>query len=221
MPRTRAKAKTGGPGRGKYDRAKSLEERREERYRRLIAAAGDAFAEKGFKGTTIADIVAKAGVSRQTFYEHFDDTDDCLLKVYSAGIDRLFSDAEQMLGAIEDPIERLKVGIAGYLSNMGSNARLAKVLNREIFGVGHEYAALRDVAYGRWVSLIMKGAADAHAAGILQRPPDELTCYALVGGMEQVALRYIDRGEEEKILEASPVLVALVLGAFGAKAVER
>ncbi len=211
----RAEDPGAGPGRGKYDRGKTREARRAERYERLIRAAGEVFADKGFASTTVADIVARAGVSRQTFYEHFEDTQNALIKVYDHGIKKVFRDAERDLRGIRDPIERLKLGIAGYLANMGRNARLALVFNREIFGAGHEYARLRDASYGRWVALITEGVAEAYAEGVLTRPPDELTAYTLVGGMEQVALRYIDRGEEDRILEAAPVLVALVIRAFG------
>jgi AcrR family transcriptional regulator len=46
---------------------------------RMIAATVAALAEHGYKGTSVARIVAYAGVSRTTFDEHFDDRDDCVL----------------------------------------------------------------------------------------------------------------------------------------------
>jgi len=45
---------------------------------RILIAMADACAAKGFGATTIADICKPAGVSRATFYELFEDKEDCL-----------------------------------------------------------------------------------------------------------------------------------------------
>ncbi len=213
-----ARRRARGPGRGRYDRALTSDERRAERHQRLLSAAAEAFADKGYAGAAITDVVALAGVSRQTFYEHFDGMLDALVQVYDHAIKSVFANAERTLRVIDDPIERLKVGIGGYLAMMGNNAALTLVLNREILAAGREYIARREAAYTRWVTIIMEGVAEAHARGLVRKPPDELTAYTLVGGMENVALRYVDRGEEARIHEAAPRLVELVLRAFDAPA---
>ena len=52
------------------------EETREKQRRRLVKAAISVFAEKGFAATTIADIVKTARVSKQAFYEIFENKDN-------------------------------------------------------------------------------------------------------------------------------------------------
>ncbi len=49
---------------------------------RLIAGLAEAVAEKGYGGTTIADITRHAAVSRRTFYEHFDCKDECFVAAF-------------------------------------------------------------------------------------------------------------------------------------------
>lgn len=46
---------------------------------RILNSMARACASKGYAATTIADIVEPAGVSRATFYELFNDKEDCLL----------------------------------------------------------------------------------------------------------------------------------------------
>ena len=46
---------------------------------RMIAAMAETVAAKGYAATTVADVVARAGVSRKTFYEHFADREECFL----------------------------------------------------------------------------------------------------------------------------------------------
>jgi enolase len=64
------------PGRGKYDRTRSPDERQKDQLRRLLDAAAHVFAEKGWAEATVETIVTRAGMSRRTFYEHFDDLKD-------------------------------------------------------------------------------------------------------------------------------------------------
>src|SRR3954447_24211790 len=53
---------------------------------RLLDAMAEAVAQHGYGATTVAHVVALAGVSRKTFYEHFADKEDCFLALYDAGI---------------------------------------------------------------------------------------------------------------------------------------
>ena len=49
---------------------------------RLALAMIDAVAEDGYRATRVADVIARAGVSRKTFYEQFDNKQDCLLATF-------------------------------------------------------------------------------------------------------------------------------------------
>src|SRR5829696_2746533 len=48
---------------------------------RLIEALGRAVAEKGYAAATIDDVVSGAGVSKKTFYEHFQDKEACFVRL--------------------------------------------------------------------------------------------------------------------------------------------
>src|SRR3954447_26019152 len=56
---------------------------------RLLSAMAAALAANTDGGTTVADVVAGAGVSRTTFNEHFRDKEDCFLAAFDAGCDQL------------------------------------------------------------------------------------------------------------------------------------
>jgi AcrR family transcriptional regulator len=54
-------------GRGAFSRARKTENRQ-----RLIEAAGQVFERRGYTSASVDDIARAAGVSRQTFYRHFE-----------------------------------------------------------------------------------------------------------------------------------------------------
>ena len=65
------------PSRGCYDRALSRQARQAEQRERLVAWIGETYRAKG-EHATINDIVAAAGVGRNTFYEYFDGLEHAL-----------------------------------------------------------------------------------------------------------------------------------------------
>jgi AcrR family transcriptional regulator/DNA-binding MarR family transcriptional regulator len=82
---------------------------------RILAAMVDVTAERGVGNVTVAHVVARSGVSRRTFYELFEDREDCLL---AACEDALVRIAAVVLPAYEAPSrwrEKLRAGLAALL----------------------------------------------------------------------------------------------------------
>ena len=56
---------------------------------RLLEAVTEVVAERGYEGASVAHVIAAAGVSRKTFYEHFADKEACFLAAYDVLSSRL------------------------------------------------------------------------------------------------------------------------------------
>jgi AcrR family transcriptional regulator len=56
---------------------------------RLLEALVELIDERGWAGVRIAELVARAGVSRRSFYEHFKNKEECLLAAFDASVQRL------------------------------------------------------------------------------------------------------------------------------------
>src|SRR3954467_9696688 len=92
------------PGRGKYDRTRTPDEREKEQLARLLDAAGHVFAEVGWADATVEAIVSRAGMSRRTFYEHFEDLGECLRVFHQKATRRAFRAVEMAVAnAPESP----------------------------------------------------------------------------------------------------------------------
>ncbi|MBX3204823.1 MAG: TetR/AcrR family transcriptional regulator [Labilithrix sp.] len=205
------------PGRGKYDRSRSAGERHKEQLGRLLDAAGHVFAETGWADATVEAIVNRAGMSRRTFYEHFDDLKDCLLTFHQKATRRAFRAVEMAVTNADTsrPGEMLNLGVQGFLGGIAMFPHVARVIFRVVRAAGPEFEAAHEQMIGRFVRLVQDGVARAHKLGRTAIPPDELRTFALVSGMEAVAMRYVMRGEEEKAMEAAPILIDMVQRTFG------
>ena len=204
------------PGRGKYDRTRSSDEREKEQLSRLLEAAGLVFSEVGWADATVEAIVSRAGMSRRTFYEHFADLRDCLRIFHQKATRRAFRAVEMAVAsAPESPGDRLRMGIAGFLGGIVAFPHVARVLFRVVRSAGPEFEAVHEEMINRFAKLFFDGLAHAHAIGRMAVPPDELRVFAVVSAMEAVAMRYVMRGEEAKAMDAAPVFVDMVERTFG------
>lgn len=206
------------PGRGKYDRSRSPDERQKDQQRRLLDAAGHVFAEMGWADATVEAIVNRAGMSRRTFYEHFDDLKECLLVLHQKVSKVSFRAVESSVHAQVDPADKLTMGITSFLGGIAMFPHMARVMFRVVRSAGPEFEAVHEQMMARFTKLVLDGVTTSfHTGGKGKAPADgqiELRVFALVSGMEAVAMRYVLRGEEAKALEAAPVLIDMVQKTF-------
>jgi AcrR family transcriptional regulator len=101
------------PGRGCYDRSQTRQQRQAEQRDRLMAALA-ALVTSGAE-PTVAGIVARAGVGRNTFYEYFDDVAHALRVLKQRAVRELASAIEESLRSARGPLERLRAATQGWL----------------------------------------------------------------------------------------------------------
>ena len=95
---------------------------------RMFHAMTRAVSEKGYAKVTVADVVAIAGMSRRTFYEHFKDVEDCFVAAYDAATRALLAEVESAVRSnpFEDWHDRFEVSIAAYLRGLASDPYMAR-----------------------------------------------------------------------------------------------
>jgi AcrR family transcriptional regulator len=103
---------------------------------RILVAMADVVAKRGYQNTTIEHIVKRAAVSRATFYEHFENLEDCLLTVFGTAE----TEARRRIlaaTATEDRwTDKVRVGIAAHLDHIVSEPALARVVIVESMTAG-------------------------------------------------------------------------------------
>lgn len=88
----------------------SLRERNKARARSEIASAAlRLFAERGFEGVTVDEIVAAAGVSRRTFFRYFETKEDALLADYPELNIRLTECLDAT--GVHEPLDAVRAGL--------------------------------------------------------------------------------------------------------------
>jgi AcrR family transcriptional regulator len=121
---------------------------------RIMVAFTELIAARGYAPVTVADIVARAGVSREAFYDCFDDKDDCAIAGYDRFIEVLLTRVAEGLAASDDRTEWVASTIEAYLGTLQTDIVVAKAFQLEMDAAGAEARKRRREALGRFADVI-------------------------------------------------------------------
>ena len=111
------------------------------------------------------DVIARAGVSRKTFYEHFDNKEECFLAAYDAGVASMLDAIGDAIDAAAPALARSRSrarGTARYLETLAANPAFARTFLVEVSAAGPAALERRARAHERFAALL---ATSARAAG--------------------------------------------------------
>jgi AcrR family transcriptional regulator len=103
---------------------------------RLYEATIKAINERGFVATTISDLVAGAGVSRRSFYEHFENKEECLLATYDALIERLTARIAETFDPQADWVEQIDAFVRALFEASSDRPDAARLVSVEMGAAG-------------------------------------------------------------------------------------
>ena len=186
---------------------------------RLVGALIELVAERGAAGVSVARIVARSGVSRRTFYEHFADRESCFLAALDRGIERA---GESVIPAYQAPgkwRERIRASLGGLLEFVDAEPQTAYLCFVGALGSGGRVLERRTAIVEALVDAVDEG---RHEAGA-KRPPDRLLAEGLVGAVLAVIhMRLQGSQEGEPFIDLlNPLMRMIVLPYIGAAAAAR
>lgn len=109
-----------------------------ERKSRIMAAAADLVARKGFHAVSIAEIGAAAGITGSGIYRHFESKSAVLVALFDRVIDELLRDEQEILNTTDDLGQALDLLIAGQVEFVVADRELAQVYYNEINNLPEE-----------------------------------------------------------------------------------
>jgi AcrR family transcriptional regulator len=126
---------------------------------RILDAATEVFATRGFSAATMADVVAGSGASIGSIYHHFGGKNELFLAIFKQmanAVDRRIEAAMEQAGEDADPRRIFEIHVRAYLDAMWENRRLARVLTSGDTPAGFEVVR-RDrmqAAFRSWMAVL-------------------------------------------------------------------
>jgi AcrR family transcriptional regulator len=194
--------------------APPLEVRLDRQRQRLFAAAASVFTRCGYADATAEAIAREAGMSKATFYEHFDNKEDCIVALFDEATESVLEAMREAGEAHEGEGRDLRVRatIEAFLSSLADFPEVSQTLLVEIVGAGPRALERRDRALEAVAQYIDEfNRADAER-GVAPRFASSHDAFAIVGAVVELASRQIRTGVPGDIRDLEPVTERLVLG---------
>lgn len=185
---------------------------REAARRRALAAMAAAVGERGYNDTTVRDVLIRARMSRRTFYELFDNREQCFLAAYDAARQELMQHLERHRVPGEAWSDHARAVLATALGFLARGPDVARLLVVEPVSAGarglerHE-RTMRELADRLAASLTSDEHARAGAGEDLH-----LRCEATVGALHRVVHSRIVEGRAGELPDLAPDLMDVMGG---------
>ena len=177
---------------------------------RLLAAMIKTVTEIGYNALTVQNVLARAGISRPTFYEQFEDKEDCFLAAFDTSAAQMRKRIEAAVAAAEPGWrDRLRSGIAELLRFLADEPEAARTVIVEARASSPAGLQRRDELLDHFAGCI-----DALVREDLDEAPSALAAAGVVGGIESVLYARLQKGETGELGELLPSLMYFAVLAY-------
>jgi AcrR family transcriptional regulator len=160
---------------------------------RVLEAMAAVVAEIGYQEATIRKILDRARISKITFYELFDNKEQCFLAAYDDALRQVFARVERACEAeaLAPPAQRLDAALEALLGFLAEEPDIARLCVVEVLAAGPAGRERRAATMDRFAAMMESFLAEARP----DRDLGPIAARALVGGAEEVIFGAIERNE--------------------------
>ena len=185
---------------------------------RIIPALAEETAAQGYRAVTVADIVRRAGIARNTFYDNFSSKEDCFLATQDFAVEEALRRVVEAATKVDSWPARVDAGLAAFLHYVASEPALARTCIVEALSAGPAAVARYEESLQAFIPLFRIGRKVSLHGDELPSTLEE----QIIGGVFWIIYQRIILGETEQIESLLPDLVEFTLTPYiGADAARR
>jgi AcrR family transcriptional regulator len=169
---------------------------------RLLAGMLRATAELGYREVSVQEVLDRAGVSRPTFYEHFENKEACFLAAFDSAASRLRERLETASEDGEGWRQRFRLSLEELLRFVAEDPDAAMSLIVDARAACPPALERRDELLGHFASCL-----DTQVRAESADPPSAIAAAGIVGGIEALLYARLNRGEADDVQSLLPSLM--------------
>ena len=169
---------------------------------RLLDGLAESISARGYRDSTVADIVRNAKTSKRTFYDQFATKEECFIELLRANNDALIARIRDGVDP-EDPWDRqIRCAVQAYVAHIGARPAITLSWIREAPGLGAAAHPLHRLAMEHLTTMVIEitGNPGFQRAGLV--PISPAIALILLGGLRELtALMVEDNRAIEELTE--------------------
>jgi AcrR family transcriptional regulator len=182
---------------------------------KILQAALEVFAEKGYHRALVDDIVRASRTSKGAVYHHFPNKEALFLALVDEFSARLAEAMATGIAGAHGGLGKVQAALTAGLETFARHRELARILLLESVSLGPAYQSKRLEVHERFASLIQAYLDDAVAEGSIPPLNTRVATLAWLGAVNEVVIQWLYRGHPDLMTEAVPALTPLLLRSIG------
>jgi len=172
---------------------------------RVLGAALEIFAERGYHAATVEEIAERAGMTKGAVYYWFRDKEDLASDLQAQLWTDIATKAQRVLDPDANAIDNLKLAFRGYLMSLDDSAQ-ARFFLRDCWAVASLDAANRE-QLEMGVALVQQLVAAGIRRGDVVEVDSETFTRVLLGAFAEATLHVLTNGHSEQAIEVVERLI--------------
>lgn len=181
-------------------------ESREDKRRRIIDAAVEVFAEKGFFGSRVSEIAEAAGVADGTIYLYFKSKDELLISLFEEKMGEIMRRLQAILAELDDPETKMRRYIIEHLELVAAQPKLMQVLTVELRQSARFIKEYSPKAFARYLAIVGHILEEGQRSGVFRQSLDpSVFRRALFGAIDELSLEWVLRSRGNNAPDATVI----------------
>jgi AcrR family transcriptional regulator len=176
--------------------------------RRLLDGLADAITERGYRATTVADVVRNAKTSKRTFYDEFASKEECFVELLRANNEDLVAHITAAIDQEATPDEQVHAAVGAYVEHIESRPAITLSWIREAPALGDLSRPLNRLAMQQLTDMLV----DISLSPGFQRaglpPISRQLALILLGGLRELTALLVEDGKDVTGIAAPAVTAA-------------
>ena len=165
--------------------------RKGDKGRRILDAAIDVFAEKGFFNATVAEVARRAGVADGTIYLYYKGKDDLLIRLFEEIMANINGTLRRAIAGTEGAADRLRAVAAAQAELVIETPAIAEVICVELRQSSKFVKEYDNPGFREYLGILAEVIAEGQAAGELaEGPAAQVAARSFFGALDELHLSW-------------------------------
>lgn len=178
---------------------------------RLLEGLVQSIVERGYRDTTVADIVRHAKTSKRTFYDQFESKEECFIDLLRTNNVAMINGITDAVDPESSPHDQVRAALTAYVDHIASRPAITLSWIREAPALGESARALHRLAMDHLTEMLVVISSSPGFVRAGLQPVSKELALILLGGLRELTASYVEDGRDVRGIADSSIAATYAL----------